>query len=70
MVPSGELVVVGVSVELDSFVVNHMWKLPTELGMSTVARHVAAMEDTRTGAQILSMSLARRTVYLERNVDS
>lgn len=69
MTPSDGLVVVGVRVGSASFVVDYMRRRPTELGMSTVARHAAAMEDTQTTALILSMSLARRTGFLERNVD-
>lgn len=56
--PSDGLVIVGVPVGPDCFVVDYMRKLPTELGMPTVASHVAVMEDAQTVALILSMSLA------------
>ena len=33
----------------------------------TLARHIAQMEDKQVGFLMLSMSLAQRTAYLERN---
>lgn len=45
MTPSDGFVSGGMPVGSDSFVVNRMRKLPTELDRPTVGRHIAATED-------------------------
>lgn len=68
MAPTVGLVVVDVPVGSNPFVTEYMRRLPEELGMPTVARHVAAMEDAQTAALVPIMSLVRRAGHLERNI--
>lgn len=70
MAPSDGLVVVGVPVGLDALVEDHMRRAPDQLGLTIVVCPLAAMNDKQAATLIAGMYLARRTGYLERNVDS
>lgn len=70
LVPADGLLVVGVPIRSDSLSQSTCSVQRMRSAWPTVARHVAAMEDAQTVALVLTMSLLRRTGYLERNVDS